>query len=228
MPSALAYGLMGAASGFLGGLKQQNDEDQRTAETRALLQARAMEQQQLAAMTHQYHSDENVQKAQLDFESGSEMQKQKAGDALTLSAQQNTQNMARDTANNQVKASLTASENATRLAAANISANAPAKDKAPTPLGDALYQNKDGSYVMVKSGQTPPANSTPIQSGSSFGQPAFVMPGGLLGNFGAPAPGAAPAAPATPAAPAKTIINTGTVNGRKVNKYSDGTVDYAD
>jgi hypothetical protein len=54
----------------------------------------------------------------------------------------------------------------------------------------------------------------------------------MVAGPGAKTAGAAPTQPKPPKPgapkPGKTIVRTGTLNGRKVNQYSDGTTDYAD
>lgn len=198
MPSALAYGLMGAAKGALQGLKQQNDQDVQDARMDRLMQARALEAQQLEAMKAQYQSANNLQRIQQQFGADAALQTQKetADSAKTQAQIGSAQQIAEARDKTALRSAQTSA--GARISAANISANATAKARQPTPLGDALYQNKDGSYVVVKSGDTPPANSTPIQSGSSFGAAQFVMPAGLLGGLGAPTPPSTPAPSATP------------------------------
>jgi hypothetical protein len=152
MPSALAYGLMGAASGYLSGVKQQNDEDTADARTRALAAARFQEQQQLAALTNQYHSQEAVQKAELDFASGSALASQKAAATSALADKNNAASDGRTQAEITSRQQIANATNAVRLQAANISAGG-AGGKAPV----GYRFNPDGSLKPIPGG---PADKT--------------------------------------------------------------------
>jgi hypothetical protein len=185
MKRALAYGLMGAASGFLGGLydeARQSQADQRSAR---LAQAEMLEKQQLMRMQAQFNSAENLQKVQLQLQADmtrdqannqakSDLQSQQAA----AKAQEDAINNAADEKRAQISAGAT-------VQAAKIHAASAAN---PHALSDAMYVDKAGHFTLVKSGDTPPPGSRlVVTAGGSVGpyQRQTVVPPSLFGSPGA-------------------------------------------
>lgn len=182
--SALAYGLMGFASGALQGLHdewQQNQQDIRTA---ALLKAKMQEEQQLARMKATYDSALNLQKIQAQLTAN--LQQDSANNAAKSDQQiqkeqADAQQGALDRASREKTAGMSAGAS---IEAAKIRASADQATGVKPRL--VAVKGKDGA-ISVQAVQ--PGDSLP--AGSQFmnfnGDPQFApLPVGLLGNLGAP------------------------------------------
>lgn len=185
MNRALAYGLMGAASGVLHGVYdqwQQNQEDIRTA---ALLKAKMQEQQQLARMKAQYDSAVNLQK--IDAQLQADMKQDAANNAAKSDLQ---------TQKEKFDAQQGSLDRASRAQVANTSAGATIEaakirstDNDQVKPRLVAVKGKDGaiSVQAVQPGDQIPAGS---QFMNFNGDPQFApLPVGMLGNLGAPGAG---------------------------------------
>lgn len=203
MNRALAYGLMGAASGALQGLQDQWKQNQEDIHTQKLLQAKTQEAVALKQMEAQFNSAATVQKINAQLQADQILQAQKATDASSLQTQRDAaagQRTAATTAAEQARASTSA---AATIQAAHIRATAAQQPKA---TGDQIWNTPDGTKngknVLVKPGDPPPASGQLIwTNGGSVGARIRGGTPGFMGAFnGAPAtvPGTEPnAVPAT-------------------------------
>lgn len=187
MNRALAYGLMGAASGVLHGVYDQWQQNQQDIRSAALLKAKMQEEQQLTRMKAQYDSAVNLQKIEAQLQA----------------------NMKQDAANNQAKSDLQtqkdqfdsqqgALDRASRQQVANIGAGATLEaakirsaDNGDVKPRLVAVKGKDGTINVqaVKPGDSLPAGSEFM---NFSGDPQFApLPVGMLGNFGAPGAGGA-------------------------------------
>lgn len=204
MNRALAYGLMGAAEGVLGGISDVLEQEIKDAHTEKLRKARLQEHRVVAAMEHQYRSQENVQRFHLQLSADLQRDKQDFKQKSTLNQQVQQAKQAQMAQTQTFKASQSALDRASRQKIAKIRA---ADDNTSRPLGDAVYQNKDGTYAVVKGGQTPPAGSRlVVTSGGSIGpyRRQHMAPAGMLNSYGTGPQGfggKAPASAPTPSPP---------------------------
>lgn len=227
MNRALAYGLMGAASGVLHGVYdqwQQNQEDIRNA---ALLKAKMQEEQQLARMKAQYDSAVNLQKIQAQL--GADMQQDAANnqakaDLQTQKDQFDAQQGSLDRASREKVA---AANDATTLKAANIRASADSNTGVKPRM--VAVKGKDGtiSVQAVKPGDSLPAGSEFMNFN---GDPSFApLPVGMLGNFGAPGAGndssdaSSPPSSSAVVAPAPSVTQPGSSSLNPVDASSLGS-----
>ena len=224
MNRALAYGLMGAASGALHGLYDEWQQNQEDIRSEKLMRAKLLEQQQLARMTARYNSAVNLQKimaqTQADMKRDAANNQAKV-DLQTQKDQADAQQAALDRASREQVA---AANDATTLKAANIRA---ANDGAVKPRLVAV-KDKAGNitFQAAQPGDSLPAGSS--LTGLS-GDPRFApLPVGMLGNFGAPGAGndsgdAAPSSDSAVAKPAPAVTQPGSSSLNPVDASSLGS-----
>lgn len=145
MNRALAYGLMGAAQGVLGGMYNEWQQNQQDIHTQKLLQAKAREQAGVERLAHYYRSQENVKKVQMAFANDKSLAKQKAASDLDLAKQKQ-----------KAEAALHEKDNATDIKIARIRAAASNKPK------PSLYQLPDGSRQYLSPGDPIPPGAIPL------------------------------------------------------------------
>lgn len=167
MASALSYGLMGAAQGFLTGLHQQWQQDQEDIRTQKLRDAKMQEERSLAAMKAQYDSAANYEKTMLDFQTKSKLQDEDAANKAALQASKDeaeAKQKALDRASEEKRTSMSAGAT---LGAARLRADT---DSAQRPRGDQMWQLPDGTNVLVKPDENPPKKGQLIwANGGSIG-----------------------------------------------------------
>lgn len=188
MNRALGYGLMGAAQGLLQGLQVQHQQDQEDIRTERLMRAKMAEQQALEQLKAQYQSQANLEKVQLELTAG--MQRDAANNDAKAALEEkkqgfDAQQKSLDRASEERRTSMSAGAT---LGAANIRADA---DRQPKPRGEQIWQMPDGSNVLVKPEEAPPAKGQLIwTNGGSVGariRGGTPGPGSALnGALGAP------------------------------------------
>lgn len=209
MNRALAYGLMGAAEGFLGGLYKQWEQNQEDIRTQKLLKAKAKERAGVEALAHRYRSMENVKKVQMAFANDKKLADQKAASDQAAAKQEQ-----------KATAALHAKDNEADVRIANIRAAASNQPNPPDERGKMLWKLPDDSYQWMDQGDVPPPGSqlqvtgkgTAVSHHPTFGLmgPTSLLNGGGMGPA-APTP-AAPAASPTAAAPPPDTVPL--VNGQ--------------
>lgn len=188
MASALSYGLMGAAQGFLTGLHQEWQQGQEDIRTERLAKAKAQEAMELKRMELQYNSAENSRKIQDQLQADLTRDAAKSDQQLALEEKKqgfDSKQKALDRASEERRTSM--SSGAT-LKAAQLRAEA---DSQPKPRGEQIWQMPDGSNVLVKPDEAPPAKGQLIwTNGGSVGariRGGTPGPGSALnGAMGAP------------------------------------------
>lgn len=209
--SALAYGLMGAASGLLSGLHDQWQQNQEDIRTEKLLRAKSQEAVALKQLELQYNTAENSQK----------IQAQLAAD-LTRDAAKSKQELELQNAKQDFEGQKAADDRTSREKVAGISAGATVdaaniratSDKQPKPLGTSIWKLPDGTLKQVNPGDPiPDRGDLVLTSGGSVGARIRGntpnMPLSTLGGLmGASSNGAATAAPVVTPTPTPAPVAT--------------------
>lgn len=224
MNRALAYGLMGAASGVLHGVYDQWQQNQQDIRNAALLKAKMQEEQQLTRMKAQYDSAVNLQKIEAQLQANMKQ------DAANNAAKANLQ-----TQKDQFDAQQGSLDRASRQQVANTSAGAAIQaakirsaDNSDVKPRLVAVKGKDGTINVqaVKPGDSLPAGSEFM---NFSGDPQFApLPMGMLGNFGAPttaapSPGAAGAPPKTVGNPGASAVQGASDPSQGATPYPEGT-----
>ena len=225
MNRALAYGLMGAASGVLHGVYDQWQQNQQDIRSAALLKAKMQEEQQLARMKAQYDSAVNLQKIE------AQLQADMKQDAANNAAKSDLQ-----TQKEQFDAQQGSLDRASRAQVANIGAGATLEaakirsaDNDQVKPRLVAVKGKDGT-ISVQAVQ--PGDSLP--AGSEFkdfnGDQQFPpLPPGMLGNFGATGAGndsgdaSSPSSGSAVATPAPAVTKPGSSSLNPVDASSLGS-----
>lgn len=183
MNRALAYGLMGAASGVLGGVYNEWQQNQQDIHNAALLRAKMLEEQQLARMKAQYDSASNLEKIQAQLQA--DMQQDAANNQAkaAIESQKEAADASLQTAKDKAAMNRAQVGAGATIQAANIRAAADNGDPKPKLVA---VKDKSGNITFQTAA---PGGSLP--AGSSLtnlnGDPDFSqLPIGMLGNFGAP------------------------------------------
>lgn len=199
--SALAYGLMGAAKGLMGGIYDQWQQGQEDIRTQKLLDAKMAEERSLAALKAQYDSAANYEKTMLEFQTKLKLQDADATNKAALQAskdQADAEQKALDRASEEKRASMSAGAT---LGAAKIRATA---DATPGARGEQIWQLPDGTNRLVKPDEAPPEKGQLIwTNGGSVGarqRGGTPGPVSMLGGMPASAPADDDGAPAAPPA----------------------------
>lgn len=221
--SALAYGLMGFASGALKGLHDQWQQNQEDIRTQKLLEAKAAESRALEQMKYQFQSAANLEKINAQLKANTQLEGVKAENAQALQTQKDTAASARAEEDRKAREKVAGiSANAT-ITAANTRATAEGKAR---PLAQSRYRLPDGSIIAVGPDDPVPNDASLIQAGSAIGPAASkqspvgafgVLGGGLMGPPPAAAQPAAPAVPVTPAPSASGNAPAGAVSYLRAN-----------
>jgi hypothetical protein len=196
MPSALGYGLMGAAMGGLQGAHQAWQQEQQNIQTERLLAARRLEAQELAKIEAQY----KAAKDEKDHEQALELEGVKAGNREKIEGEKISAADRRAAENNASR------ERSAAVRASSGSAAKPSFRTAKLPDGKGwgyvdpatgkFSKNEDGSYVEAappyrerQGGPSPSGGkSTPPPAAPDPLEPVFVPP---------PAKGSKPIGPRT-------------------------------